>query len=170
MQLVSNRLQSCCRFLESFGYPLYSQFFYKEDDWWSLYEVNRKEFFDRKSQTYQILISSIDYEKSHDLSDRRLYQSASRRISYTISDLLSLLALQHFYEILENMILDLKNELDPYLNSQIEGKINLRNLKLATSKMLILNGVSFQNSRIWTGVDKDLFFNYIRVSARKMSL
>ena len=75
--------------------------------------------------------------------------------------LLSLLAIQHFYEVLENMIIDLKNELEPHLNSQMQGKITLRNLKSAISKMVILNSFCFQHSRIWSGVNKKLFFNYM---------
>ena len=89
LQQTPNKFKACCRFFDSFGYPFNLQPVYQKSNWWKFYPVHRNEVFYKKSQTYQILISSVDYEKSHNLSDQNFYQSASKTIYYTINDLLS---------------------------------------------------------------------------------
>ena len=74
---------------------------------------------------------------------------------------MSLLAIEHFYEILEDMVIDLRTELNPSLSRQMRGELNLKKMKSAISKMVRLNGFYFQHSRMWTGVDKSYLLSYV---------
>ncbi|GAX38239.1 hypothetical protein [Nodularia sp. NIES-3585] len=166
---TSNQFRACYNFFESLGYPLKYNPIYRNSNWWNFYEVNRDELFYPSSHNYQILISSADYDKSQDATHKDYYESPSQAIRYTLHHLLSLLALEHFYEILENLIIDLKTDLEPHLSGQIQGIITLRGLKKAISKMIKVNGFYFQHSRIWTGINENLFWNYVCEEAATMS-
>ncbi|NJP10461.1 MAG: hypothetical protein HC866_14110 [Leptolyngbyaceae cyanobacterium RU_5_1] len=158
---TSKEFRACCSFFESLGYPFNLHQVYKDNDWWRFYEVHRSELFYQRSHSYQILVSLMDYEKSKYAAIKDYELSASGVICDTLHNLLLLLALEHFYEVLEDIIVDLKTELEPLLSGQIQGKITLRRLKSAISKMLRLNGFYFQHSRIWAGVDERSFLNYM---------
>ncbi|QLE39392.1 hypothetical protein FD723_01950 [Nostoc sp. C052] len=166
---TSNKFRACCNFFESLGYPFKRNPIYRDSNWWSFYEVDKSELFYQSSHSYQVLISLADYDKSKDVPHKDYWQSPSRVIDYTLHDLLSLLALEHFYEVLEDIIIDLKTEIEPHLSGQMQGKITLVRLKSAISKMVKINGFYFQHSRIWTGVNEKIFLNYLCQEAATMS-
>jgi hypothetical protein len=157
----SDKFMACCNFFESLGYPFKPNPVYKNSNWWNFYEVNRNELFYKSSHIYQILISLADYNKFKYAANQDEWDSPSGAIEYTVHGLLSLLALEHFYVVLEEWIIDLKTELERDLSSQKRGKITIRGLQLAISKMVKINGLYFHNSRIWAGIDEKLFFNYV---------
>ncbi|WP_414512371.1 hypothetical protein [Nostoc sp. PCC 9305] len=163
---TSNKFRACCNFFESLGYPFKQNPIYRDSNWWIFYEVDRSELFYQNSHSYQVLISLADYDKSKCAFHK---DSPSGRINSTLHDLLSLLALEHFYEVFEDIIIDLKTEIEPDLSSQMQGKITLTRLKSAISKMVKINGLYFQHSRIWTGINEELFLSYVCQEAAVMS-
>ncbi|HIK05401.1 MAG TPA: hypothetical protein IGS40_11930 [Trichormus sp. M33_DOE_039] len=165
----SDKFMACCNFFESLGYPFKPHPVYRNSNWWNFYEVNRNELFYKNSHSYQILISLADYKKYKYAADKDYYQSPSGEIQYTVHGLLSLLALENFYAVLEELTIDLKIDLERDLSSQIRGKITIRRLKSAIYKMVKINGLYFQHSRIWAGVDEKLFFNYVCQEAAGIS-
>ncbi|TBR60553.1 hypothetical protein B4U84_06765 [Westiellopsis prolifica IICB1] len=168
---TSNEFRACCNFFDSLGNPFKIHPVYKDSNsnWWNFYQVDRNELFYESYPSYQVLISLVDYDKSKDVLYKDYWQSPSGAISDRLHDLLSLLALEHFYNVLEDIIIDLKTELEPHLSSQMQGKITLAKLKSAISKMVKINGFYFQHSRIWAGVNEELFLNYICKEAAAMS-
>lgn len=158
--LKSDRFIACCNFFKTLGYPSQDSLIYGNKIWWQLYQLYRGEVFYRKSFDYQILISRFDYDKTvtHE-SLKSKYLTEFAIIINELFDVLSLIALEHFYEVLKDAVMDLKTELDPLLNEQRLGKISLGRLKVAFSKMSKLNGFHFQNFRIWSGLNEELLFS-----------
>jgi len=158
--LKSDQFIACCNFFETLGYPFQDFFTYRNVNWWQFYQIHRSEAFYQKSFSYQILISKVDYDKT---VENELYGSyyltEFASMMSEIFDLLSLIALEHFYETLKNAVMDLKIELDPLLNKQRLGRISLGQLKKAFSKMSKLNSLHFQNFRIWSGLNEELLFS-----------
>jgi len=157
------------RFFEALGYPYDPHSIYSECDWWKFYEVPRNEVFYQTSNSYQLLISSVDCKKISSPVKGGLQNSEFSISTYTIYDLLSLLAIEHFYNVLERLVKELKSELELPLSNQIKGTINLNRFKSAISKMVRLNGFYFQHTRMWTSVNQDFFFDYLCSGANTLS-
>lgn len=150
----------CHNFLKSIGYPSHEQKIYKHGDCIEFYEVVRSELFHQTSSTYQMLVSTVDFEENEfsETEDSRLEMIFS---SYAFHELLSIFSLEHFYRILKNLIMDLKNELDPALGGQVKGKNSIKRLSLNISRMIMLNGFYFHHMRIWSGVSEASLWKYI---------
>jgi hypothetical protein len=159
--ISDEKFTACCQFFNSLGYPLYSDSVYENSDWWKLYEVHRNEIFYKNSNSYQILFSQINFKNHENQINRAYRQIGSGGILDEIHDLLTLLAVEHFYKTLKSLIIDTKNQLEIPLSNQAKGIIMLKDPKLSISNMVRLNGFYFHHSRIWSGVNEKFFFEYM---------
>ena len=155
----SGDLRACWNFFRSLGYPSNSSKIYRSHNWWNIYEVHRSQVFYQSSQCYQILMSTIDYKKENNLVNEN-NDTAYFNLDY-FEDILFILALDHFYDVLKNLIIDLKTDLEPILSNQVKGEIKLKTLKTGISKISVLNGLYFQQSRLWGGINEKWVWDYV---------
>jgi hypothetical protein len=163
----SGAMRACCNFFTSLGYPYEVSNIYKSNDWWQIYGVHRSEIFYQNSHCYQVLLSTIDYTKSEnevEINDEEMYHY----FNYSCEHLLFLFAIEHFYDILKDLIVDLKNDLEPTLSSQTDGRLNLKTLESGISKMASLNGLYFQQTRLWIGINEQWLWENIFRDASKL--
>jgi len=157
---TSKDFRACCNFLESLGYPLTLNWFYSDSNWWRFYATYRSKEFYQTTHSYQVMLSLFDYGRINSCSYEESVKSATSKVSSKLRSILSLLAIENFYEVLEKKILDLKMELDLPLARQVKGEISLKRMEGAISKMVTLNGLYFQNLKIWSGIDEKFLWDY----------
>jgi len=154
-------------FFRSLGYPFDTNEIYTRNSFWRFYEVFRNELFYQKPHSYQLIMSEMDYKS---LENGEIQNSVPifHSISDELSEIMFLLALEHFYKVLKDLVIGLKTDLDITLSDQAEGKIEFRKSKAAFSKMTILNGFDFYHSRMWVGIDEEILWNYIGRGAKEL--
>lgn len=163
---ASKEFLACSKFFHSLGYPSSLYRIYKDEEWWSLYEVYRNELFYKNFHSYQVLISLVDAKKIELFGEDK--GSLVAAVFDKIHEFLHLLALEHFYETLRSLTIGIKNELEPNLSGLTQGKIKVKNLESGTMKMVVLNSLHFYHSRIWIGVDSAFFSHVMNRDIRSL--
>lgn len=155
-------LLSIYNFLFSIGYPPNNIPIpiYSECDWWHIYELHRNQDYFARSKSYQMLISTSDYNKSESKAENTYLDSYFPSISGKLNRILCFLALENFYHNFEDLIIDIKSYLDPSFYRQKKGDIFQVKLKNSIERVIAINNLYYQQERVWTSVNEEILYNY----------